>query len=199
MRDRVLIGIAGAPGAGKTTLADAIVTAARSRGIAAVSVPMDGFHLADVELDRLGLRARKGALETFDGDGYVSLLERLRPSPGSGSGSGSGIVYAPAFDREIEQPIAGAIAIPPETRLIVTEGNYLLDDEGPWDRIAGLADEVWFVQVDDERRRERLRARHVRFGKTEPEAARWVDEVDEPNARRVTATRDRAARIVELD
>ena len=118
---RVILGITGPPGVGKTRLAELIASTFDD----AVHVPMDGFHLADVELRRLGRLNRKGAMDTFDGDGYRALLERIRATP-------THTVYAPAFDRDIEQPIAGSIAVPPEVRLVVTEGNYLLDDEPPW-------------------------------------------------------------------
>lgn len=187
---RVIVGLAGAPGAGKSTVVYAIIDALRERGIAAASVPMDGYHLSDVTLDRLGRRARKGALDTFDGHGYLSLLRRLRSETGN-------TVYAPGFDREIEQPIAGAIAIEPEVQIIVTEGNYLLFDDAPWGEVRTLLDEVWFIRLDGDERRRRLYARHERFGKS-PEAARkWVTEVDEPNAILIEATVSRATGIVQ--
>ncbi|MDL5156983.1 nucleoside/nucleotide kinase family protein [Actinomycetospora termitidis] len=179
---RALLGIAGAPGAGKTTLALALVEALGSE---AVHVPMDGFHLADVELDRLGRRARKGAPDTFDADGYATLLGQLRePS--------SGTVYAPAFDREIEQPIAGSIPVTSSCRLVVSEGNYLLVDDPAWRAVRARFDEVWFHETDEVARRERLVGRHVRFGKTRDEAVAWVEAIDEPNARLIEATRSRA-------
>src|SRR6476659_9979794 len=113
---RALLGIAGAPGAGKSTLAEQL--AARI-GPGAVVVPMDGFHLHDDELARLGLGDRKGAPETFDVEGYVALLARLREETAH-------TVWAPAFDRARELSVAGAIGVRPEHRLVVTEGNYLL-------------------------------------------------------------------------
>src|ERR1700749_4804699 len=128
---RRILGIAGAPGAGKSTLAEVVTTAL---GGAAVQVPMDGLHLADVELTRLGRRDWKGAPDTVDGFGYLSLLRRLR-SPGPVE-----IVYAPAFERTIEQPIAGSIAVDPSVPLIVTEGNYLLLDDPPWHEVRALLD-----------------------------------------------------------
>ena len=186
---RAVLGIAGAPGAGKTTLAIAVVAAleAESPGTA-VHVPMDGFHLADVELERLGRRDRKGAADTFDPGSYAALLRRLRAAPGHEAGP----VYAPAFDREIEQPVAGSIPVHPGCRLVVSEGNYLLVDTPEWRAVRATFDEVWFHETDEALRRERLVARHVRFGKT-PEAARaWVERTDEPNARLVETTRPRA-------
>nr|WP_211214562.1 nucleoside/nucleotide kinase family protein [Actinomycetospora chiangmaiensis] len=191
MRDdhRALLGIAGAPGAGKTTLALALVEAL---GSDAVHVPMDGFHLADVELERLGRRDRKGAPDTFDAGGYAALLGRLR-DPASGT------VYAPAFDREIEQPIAGSIPVPSSCRLVVSEGNYLLVDDPAWRAVRARFDEVWFHGTDEVLRRSRLVERHVRFGKTRDEAVAWVEAVDEPNARLIEATRPHADLVVGVD
>ena len=181
-----MIGIAGAPGVGKTTYAVGLV--AREGG---VHLPMDGFHLADVTLDRLGLRERKGAPETFDAWGYAALLARLRGEPDH-------VVYAPAFERDLEQPLAGAIAVPPEAALVVTEGNYLLLDEPGWRAARAQLDEVWFLDEDEDLRRSRLVARHVAFGKTPEEAAAWVARVDDANAEVVTRTRAGADRVVDL-
>jgi pantothenate kinase len=152
-------------------------------------VPMDGFHLADQALDRLGLRQRKGAPETFDAAGYAALLHRVRTETTT--------VYAPAFERDLEQPLAGAIAVPPEARLVVTEGNYLLLD-GPWAELRGLLSEVWFVQVDEQTRVRRLVARHEQFGKSHDAAVDWVRTVDQPNADLVAPTAALADLVVEL-
>ena len=187
---RRILGIAGAPGAGKSTLA-ALVTA--QLGGTAVQVPMDGLHLADVELSRLGRRDWKGAPDTFDAFGYLALLRRLR-TPGPGE-----IVYAPAFERTIEQPIAGSIAVGPAVPLIITEGNYLLLQDPPWHEVRTLLDETWFVEIDDRTRVDRLIRRHIEFGKTPEQAAEWVYRLDEQNARLVAATRDRADLIVRGD
>ena len=183
---RCLLGLVGAPGAGKSTLAQALQLA-----LPAVSqvVPMDGYHLANVELARLGRAGRKGAPDTFDSAGYVSLLRRLRDQPADE------IVYAPEFRREIEEPIAGAIPVLPQTRLVITEGNYLLLDTGHWAHVAALLDEVWYVDIDDGVRNERLLQRHVDFGRAPAAALAWVAETDEPNARLIEATRSRAHRV----
>ena len=184
---RAILGIAGAPGGGKSTLADKVVAAL---GDAAVLVPMDGFHLAQPELVRLGRRDRMGAPDTFDACGYVALLARLR-SPYE-------VVYAPEFRREIEEPIAGAIAVSPEVPLVVTEGNYLLVDDGDWAAVRPLLDEAWYVDMDEATRLDWLIARHVAFGKS-PEAARaWVMRSDQANAAVVAATRERADVIARL-
>jgi pantothenate kinase len=185
---RALVGITGPPGAGKSTLAQRLVTAA---GPAAAWVPMDGFHLADAALDRLGLRSRKGAPETFDGWGYLALLRRLAAETDHP-------VYAPDFERTLEQPLAGAIPVGPEVRLVVTEGNYLLLDRPPWPLVRGALTEVWYVDADPDVRRDRLVARHIEFGKSPAEARAWVAAVDEPNAGLVERGRDAADLVVPL-
>ncbi len=187
---RRLLGLVGAPGAGKSTLAQALADAL---GPQAQVVPMDGFHLANVELARLGRAQRKGAPDTFDAAGYVALLRRLRTQAAGET------VYAPAFRREIEEPIAGAIAVHPDTRLVITEGNYLLLDDGPWAEVADLLDDCWYVDVDDALRRQRLVERHMRFGRDEATARAWAEHTDEPNARRIAACRARAGAVIRLD
>ncbi len=182
-RGRKVLGLIGAPGSGKSTVAAALKD---HFGLCAVIVPMDGYHLANTELARLDRAHRKGAEDTFDSAGYVSLLRRIRnQQPGE-------IIYAPEYRREIEEPIAGAIAIHPETQLIITEGNYLLLDRGPWAAVRPLLDQAWVVDVDDDVRRERLVERHMRFGRSRQEAIDWVNNTDEPNAHLIATTRDKA-------
>lgn len=187
---RVLLGITGAPGAGKTTLAAALVQRLRADGLAVAHVPMDGFHLADAALIERGILDRKGAIETFDAHGYLALLRRLRTELDHD-------VLAPDFERTLEQPIAGAITVRPQDRIVVTEGNYLLDDEAAWPAVRAALDETWFIDIDDSVRVGRLVRRHVRFGKPEPAAAAWVAQVDEANARRVIARRSAADLVVD--
>jgi pantothenate kinase len=185
---RRLLGIAGPPGVGKTTLAEYLVGALGPER--AVLVPLDGFHLADGELRRLGLLGRKGAPETFDPYGYTALLRRLKePRPGE-------TVYAPGFERELEQPIAGSLPVEPEIPLVITEGNYLLLDDAPWRPVRALLDETWWVELDTEERVRRLIDRHERFGKEAAEAERWVLTSDEANARLVAPGRDAADLVV---
>ncbi|NUO44198.1 MAG: nucleoside/nucleotide kinase family protein [Streptomyces sp.] len=191
---RALLGVAGSPGAGKTTLAETLVRELNAGGESWVAhVPMDGFHLADVELDRLGLRDRKGAPPTFDAAGYAALLRRLR-----GEEDGDDVVYAPGFERVLEQPIAGAVPVPPSARLVVTEGNYLLLGTGAWTRVREQLDEVWFCELAEAERIRRLVARHEEFGKGHEEAVAWVMRTDQRNAELVAATRDRADLIVPV-
>jgi pantothenate kinase len=187
---RAILGIAGSPGSGKSTLAEHLVRELNGTGEPWVAhVPMDGFHLADAELERLGRRDRKGAPDTFDAAGYAALLRRLRDEPDD-------VVYAPAFERVLEQPVAGAIPVPATARLVITEGNYLLLDTGAWRRVRPLLDEVWFCEPPERERVRRLVARHERFGKTHEEAVAWVSRSDERNAELVAATRGRADLIV---
>ncbi|MFC7845779.1 nucleoside/nucleotide kinase family protein [Streptomyces sp. NPDC057382] len=188
---RAILGIAGSPGAGKSTLAECLVRELNGTGEPWVAhVPMDGFHLADAELERLGLRERKGAPETFDAAGYAALLRRLRDDDPAET------VYAPGFERGLEQPLAGAIPVPPPARLIVTEGNYLLLESGAWARVRLLLDEVWFCALPERERLRRLIARHEEFGKSHAEAVSWVHRSDQRNAELVAATRDRADLLV---
>lgn len=190
--DRVILGIAGCPGAGKSTLAKWIVDEIDPAHEVSVWMPMDGFHLADRELTRLGRLQRKGAVDTFDGYGYIATLERLRNDTAV-------VVYAPEFDRRIEQPVAGSVPIFSSAQLVVTEGNYLLNDSSPWARVHELLDEIWYCDVDNEVRRERLVQRHIMFGKSPEEARNWVNDVDEPNAQQIELGRDRADLIISAD
>lgn len=184
---RGMLGICGAPGAGKSTLAARLVEAL---GPDAVYVGMDGFHLAQVELTRLGRTERKGALDTFDGVGYVNLLRRLRTQSAE-------TVYAPEFRREIEEPVAGAVPVFPGTRLVVTEGNYLLVPGNPWGEVRTLLDEVWFLRPEEDERHRRLIARHEAFGRSAEEARDRALGSDERNATVINATVDRADLVLE--
>ena len=185
-----MLGIAGAPGGGKSTLAEALADALGPD--TARLVGMDGFHLAQAELEWLGRADRKGAPDTFDAAGYVALLRRLRTRKDA-------VVYAPEFHREIEQPVACAVPVPRETPLVVTEGNYLLVADGDWAGVRALLDEAWFVEGDEDRRRELLIARHVAFGKSPAYAREWVLRSDERNAELVASTRPRAELVVRID
>lgn len=180
---RFLLGICGTPGAGKSTVAEHIAT---ELGDDAVVVPMDGFHLASSVIRGTSRADRRGAPDTFDGDGFVALLRRLRRRR-------EPVVFAPRYERSIEDPIAGAIPVPRETPVVVVEGNYLLHSEPPWSGVRELLDEVWYVeQADDATRLARLIARHIEFGKSQDHAVEFVHESDERNAALVASGRARA-------
>jgi pantothenate kinase len=188
---RAILGIAGTPGAGKSTLVDLLVARIEAvKGADWVAhVPMDGFHLADAQLDRIGARGRKGAPDTFDAAGYAQLLERVKREVDDP-------VYVPGFDRTLEQPLAAALVVLASARLVVTEGNYLLLDHPHWARARRAMDAVWFVASEETMRVERLVARHIQFGKTPPEARAWVAATDQPNSDLVAGTVGKADRVI---
>ncbi|MFC4950710.1 nucleoside/nucleotide kinase family protein [Pseudonocardia sp. GCM10023141] len=185
---RRILGIAGAPGSGKTTLAETLTAAL---GEDAVMVGLDGFHLANAELHRLGRHDRKGAEDTFDAAGYVNLLRRLRAAEDP-------TVYAAFFDRGIEESIACAVPVANTVPLVITEGNYLLVDGPRWGEVRTLLDEAWYLQPDEDLRFERLVARHMRFGRSVDEARERSHGSDQRNAVLIAGTRQAADRIVRL-
>lgn len=189
MGPRRIIGIAGCPGSGKSALAAGL---AAEQPDTHVLVPMDGFHLANEQLRRLGRAERKGAPDTFDVDGYVSLLERLR-APDAGT------VFAPRFDRRIEESFAGAIAVEPHHTTVITEGNYLMHDADGWERVRPLLDECWYVDCDYAVRIVRLISRHISHGRSATAAADWVRDVDEPNARLIRTKMETADVIIRSE
>jgi pantothenate kinase len=187
---RVVVGVAGAPGAGKTTLVLALLRAAaadpRLAGRVA-HVPMDGFHLTNATLERLGRRDRKGAPDTFDVEGYAAVLAALREVPRRE-------VLAPSFDHAVGEPVADDLAVPVEADCVVSEGNYLLLADEGWPAVRAQLDECWYCAPDPVLRRERLIARHVGAGRSLEDATAWVDRSDEANARLVEA----AAAVADL-
>lgn len=190
-RRRAVLGVAGAPGAGKTTLVEALlVELAAAHGDEWVAhLPMDGYHLSDAQLERLDALSRKGAADTFDGYGYAHVLRRVREHPQED-------VYVPGFERTLEQPIAAALHIPPSARLVVTEGNYLLLPDPGWVAVRGLLTRVWYVDLPDPVRLARLTHRHEEFGKDPEAAAAWAHGPDQANAALVARTRDHADLVV---
>jgi pantothenate kinase len=185
---RRILGITGPPGAGKSVLAQRLCDLLAMRGYQVAIAGMDGFHLAGAELIRLGRTERKGAPDTFDVHGYLALLHRLR--------AGGEVVYAPHFDRTIEEPIGSAIPIPGEIALVITEGNYLLHEDGPWSAVRDLLDECWYIDIDEPARIERLIGRHMQFGRSRKEAAERAQGSDLRNARLIARSKSRATRIV---
>jgi len=185
---RLIVGIVGSPGAGKSTVGAAVVA---GLGPTAQLVAMDGFHLPQATLLELGRRERMGAPDTFDVAGFIELLETLRDLDGE--------VRAPGFDREVEEAVPGAILIPPEARLIVVEGNYVLHDRDGWERVAPLLDLTLFLEVDRDIRVARLIERHERFGKSGADARAWALGPDEANARLVERTAGLADHAVRLE
>jgi pantothenate kinase len=188
---RVLMGIVGAPGSGKSTITEQLVARLNVRDGAGSwqSLGMDGFHLANSVLLELGRRDRKGAPDTFDSHGFAALLERVRNDR-------THTIYAPVFHRSIEESISGETVIAPTVGGIVVEGNYLLMREYGWDAVAPLLATCWFLDVDPAVRRERLIARATATYGTAQAGEAWVDSVDEPNARLIESTRDRASRVI---
>lgn len=184
---RTVLGITGAPGSGKSTFAEWIRQ--QFEPGQAVVVPMDGFHLGNAIIDGTPLRQRKGAIDTFDAGGYLSLLRRLvrRDEP---------VVYAPEFRRTVDEPVAASIAIPADVPLVITEGNYLLTEQEPWKDIRAQLDEVWFVDTPPELRLARLVERHVSFGMERAAAEAWATGPDEANSQLIQATRPAADRVI---
>lgn len=187
---RAILGITGAPAAGKSTYAEELAAELETLGHKTALVPMDGYHLAQKALEDLGLASVKGAPQTFDGYGFVALLKRLKESPDE-------TIWAPRFDRSIEDSIAASIGIEPDVTLVLTEGNYLLFDQMPWATGRKLLDECWYIDLDDDLRHERLEARHRRYGRTSEEAHERTFGSDETNAQLIAATKSRADAIIQ--
>ncbi|GAA1601010.1 nucleoside/nucleotide kinase family protein [Kribbella sancticallisti] len=188
---RAILGIVGPPGAGKSTYAEELTARLVADGHHAVLVPMDGYHLAQAALEELNLAAVKGAPQTFDGYGFVALLRRLKESPDES-------IWAPRFDRNLEDSIAAGIQVRPETTLVVTEGNYLLFDELPWATGRKLLDECWYLELNEDVRHERLEARHRRYGRSDQEAHERTFGSDEANARLIASTKPSADAVLYL-
>ena len=187
--ERRVLGIVGPPGAGKSTLARAVVEALGPA--LAVEVGMDGYHLSNAVLADLGRADRKGAIDTFDDAGYAALVGRIADAR-----PGDPPVYAPVFRRELEEPVAAGVAVPADVPLVVTEGNYLLAPTGAWPAARARMAEIWYVEVPDDVRLARLEDRHHAFGKSRDDARRWARGSDQVNAALIEGTRDRADLVV---
>ena len=186
---RSLIGIVGKPGAGKSTVVEEIEKRYQPNEVSII--PMDGFHLSNEELIALGRRERKGAPDTFDVEGFISLIKKVKHEPQVNH-------KFPIFHREIEASVENEGLVPKESKVVVIEGNYLFSNEHNWDGVFPLLDHTWFVEIDDEVRIERLIARHIRYGKTPAEAENWSRGSDETNARFIELTAHRASNIIKL-
>ncbi|KAF1849765.1 P-loop containing nucleoside triphosphate hydrolase protein [Cucurbitaria berberidis CBS 394.84] len=199
---RILIAVSGIPGSGKTTLAAIVSTrlnqkhAQRSPGTANSSplsafIPMDGYHLSRAQLDAMpdpdSAHARRGAVFTFDGDSFLSLVKKLRQPICPETHT----LYAPSFDHAIKDPVQNDIAIAPSVRVVIFEGNYCSLNKKPWKDAAELMDELWFVDVDFDVARKRLIYRHVQSGiaKDEEEAAKRADVNDLVNGQEIVDNR----------
>lgn len=190
VHSRVIIGLVGKPGAGKSTLSSYLLKKLPKETTALV--PMDGFHLSNAQLALLGRSDRKGAPDTFDAHGYAELLQRIKTNF-------TQEIYFPMFHREIEESIAAEGVVHPHTSLVITEGNYLLLGDDGWSRVASTLTECWFVDVDNDRRMARLVARHIKFGKSAEEAFAWAHGTDQHNAELIERTMARADVIIHLD
>jgi pantothenate kinase len=184
---RVLLGVAGSPGSGKSTFSACLADALGPD--CALVVPMDGFHLGNAIIDGTPLRQRKGAPDTFDVGGYLSLLQRLARRDEE-------VVYAPDFRRAIDEPVAASLAVPAAVPIIITEGNYLLSDDPPWQQVRAQLDEVWFIDTPQDLRLARLVERHMLYGMDRSAAEAWANGPDAANARLIEATRSRASRVI---
>jgi pantothenate kinase len=188
---RTVVGLAGPPGAGKSTLAHALVAEVeRLAGAGAAGyLPLDGFHLSNAQLDRLGLASRKGSAPSFDIWGYVALLRRVTQETGHD-------IYVPDYDRTLHEPVAARHLLRPGTRLAITEGNYLACPEPGWTAARNLMAEVWYVEVPDGVRDARLVERQLAAGRTAAGAREWVDTNDHPNGEQVKRSRENCDRIL---
>ena len=186
---RIIVGIVGEPGAGKSTVTDFIFQNLENES--AALLPMDGFHYSNQVLKRLGRTDRKGAPDTFDASGFTALLSRIKSEPHVD-------IYFPIFHRDIEESIAAEGVIPAGTKLIITEGNYLLLQSNGFAGIKPLLDESWYLQIDSQLRQSRLIERHQRFGKDPAAAKAWALGSDEQNGVIIRESAPEASRIIAL-
>ena len=186
---RFIIGIVGKPGAGKSTLTSHLIENLPKDSVSLV--PMDGYHLSNLQLKNLGLSDRKGAFNTFDSNGYVSLLKRINTETDQD-------IYYPVFHREIEESYAADGVVLANTKIVLTEGNYLLFDKAGWEKVATELTEIWYININDDVRIERLVKRHEFYGKDKESALNWATGTDEINAKIVESTASKADVIINL-
>jgi pantothenate kinase len=187
--ERVLLGITGPPGAGKSTLSRELKIAL---GDSVQIVEMDGFHLSRERLRELGRLDRMGAIDTFDAEGFVDLVRKVRDSNGT-------TIYAPRFHRDSGTSVENSIAIEASVQLVIVEGNYLLMPTLPWVELRSLLDEVWYCEREESSRIEGLIARRKKYGQSELEAREWALGSDLRNAEQIQETKSQADTIVKLD
>jgi len=186
---RFIIGIVGKPGAGKSTLTTHLIENLPKDSVSLV--PMDGYHLSNLQLKNLGLSDRKGAFNTFDSNGYVSLLKRINTETDQD-------IYYPVFHREIEESYAADGVVLANTKIVLTEGNYLLFDKAGWEKVAAELTEIWYININDSVRIDRLVKRHEFYGKDKESALNWATGTDEINAKIVESTAARADVIINI-
>lgn len=186
---RFIIGIVGKPGAGKSTLTSHLIENLPKDSVSLV--PMDGYHLSNLQLKNLGLSDRKGAFNTFDSNGYVSLLKRINTETDQD-------IYYPVFHREIEESYAADGVVLANTKIVLTEGNYLLFDKAGWEKVATELTEIWYININDDVRIDRLVKRHEFYGKDQESALNWATGSDEINAKIVESTASKADVIINL-
>lgn len=186
---RTAIGLVGGPGSGKSTITQGLVARLNQTGVSAAAIPMDGFHMRQAKLDRLGLAARKGAPETFEAEAFADFLTALKSTGAPLSG--------PIYTRDIEDVTEDGYTVPQSTNVLIVEGNYLLLDNSPWDRVRPLLDLAIYLDVLRETVKARLLARHAEYGLFSPDhIARHVEQVDMPNYDLVAETARRADIVV---
>ncbi|MDA2965804.1 MAG: nucleoside/nucleotide kinase family protein [Actinomycetota bacterium] len=186
---RFIIGIVGKPGAGKSTLTSHLIENLPKDSVSLV--PMDGYHLSNLQLKNLGLSDRKGAFNTFDSNGYVSLLKRINTETDQD-------IYYPVFHREIEESYAADGVVLANTKIVLTEGNYLLFDKAGWEKVAAELTEIWYININDDVRIDRLVKRHEFYGKDKESALNWATGTDEINAKIVESTAVKADVIINI-
>lgn len=182
-KTRVVIGITGKPGSGKSTVTSKLKETIP--GERTVILSQDGYHLSNLQLESLGRSNFKGAPDTFDSEGFSKILFRVKSELKNN-------IYFPIFHREIEESISAEGLITEKTNVVLVEGNYLLFETHGWGEVAKHLDEIWYLQVDDDLRLSRLVARHVEFGKNPQVAVAWAHGSDEANARLIEKARDKA-------
>jgi pantothenate kinase len=175
---RTIIGIVGKPGGGKSTLSKFLLKGMDSTLVSVV--PMDGFHLSNKVLKELGRSDRKGAQDTFDVNGFKTLIERIKLD-------NVDPIYYPIFDRSIEESIAAQGVVYPSTRVVIVEGNYLMHDGDGWQEISPLLDQSWYAFLEEDIRISRLISRHIAFGKDPESAKAWAKGSDQVNAELIEA------------